>query len=207
MPPRIAEIWGLIGPKGCGKTWRGKQLIHRERLAILVDTAREFSGTIDPVYTVDELVHHMRNRDRRKKTHISFRAGERIDPQMAFEYAAAVAMADPNERCLVFANETGRLIPRAGKLSKIAYKIVTMGRHYNAPLMWTAQKVTGVHPDLRQNADFMDIFRSQEFTTLEHIKKMGGPQALEQFQTLEKYEFLQFAPGKAPKKMKKTKKA
>lgn len=207
MNQRDAEILGLIGPKKCGKTWRGLQMIKPEKLVIFVDTAREFGGgKIKIVHRPDHLIELMRNHDRRSKLHISFRAAEHMDPQRAFDYAAAIAMADPNERCLLFANETGRLIPYPGKMSKVTYKLVTMNRHFNVPIIWTAQKITGVHPELRGNSDFVDIFRTHEHNALGHIKKMGGPDALKSFQALEKYEFLRFAPDAPWKKCKKTKK-
>lgn len=203
---RTAEIHGFVGPKGCGKTWRASQLVKKRPLVIFIDTAREFQGTIEPIYDYRRMAKVIGARDKRKKLHISYRAGENIDPQKAFEYAAAVSMSVDGE-CLVFANETGRLIPRNKPMSKITYKIVTMGRHYSAPLFWTAQKLTGVHRELRENADYIDFFKSNEFNARDEIKKIGGPDIIKAYEALEKYEFIQISQDYPPKKMKKTKKA
>jgi len=201
---RVAEIYGNIGRKGSGKTYLAMQQIKKERLVIFVDIAKEFEGT-HTAYSPAELAGILSKRDKRKRCQIAFRYSERSSPHEAFEWAAAFAThKDLSERCVVVANETGMMIPKQKPLTRNAQKIITMGRHHNAPLIWTGIRITDVHPVLRDNTDLMNFFFTRELTSQEYVKKFCGHQGLKMFQALEKYDYLQLAQQGEPKIIKKS---
>lgn len=199
MSARVAEIIGCIGPKGSGKSYLANAMMMGEKYHIMTDIAREFDQSRIVVYTPKDLFELMAGHDKRKPLHICWRGSETLGPQEAFEWACQAACKFDG-RCAVGANETETMIPKSKEFSKSAARVIRMGRHNEVPLIWTALQLTNVHPMLRGNADSMCFFKSGDFNAKDHIRKTAGPEALEAYEALEKYHFIEYSANTGWKK-------
>ena len=186
MPAKTyGKITGFCGPKGSGKTFAANKFTSSARRIIAFDL--NYQAELAKASTVASS---------RAELIAALKAGDRVVYRgNDFDFANRAAIA--YGKCVAFWDEAETWAKRSD-LPESAESIIRRGRHVGVDLVWTAQRPTNIHPDVRQNSDVIYLFAGHDPTYYKFVEQVAGKDGLEMLKALDHYENLVCRAGKPP---------
>lgn len=183
-----AQVIGVYGRRGTGKTTRIKNLIEKRKRVIVLDPKGEYPNPV----AWDDLGQVIQGREYL----VSYRP----------KYGTEIEVLDRLSRALL-KNRTGRICLVVDELQKFApqrgmppgmngfIQLVQEGRHADVEIIGATQRPATVQIDFRGNAEVSYILGLSWQNDVDVICQMIGREFKDRLKSLEVHEFLRFEGG------------
>lgn len=183
----------IVGPKGTGKTETAAGIYGKCDRAVVFNVAHDKQYRVRSTVFLDgdikSLDKVMRHND---KFRICFESDAMIRKGSSMIYVdlddiILDCMANPP--ITLFLDEA-HLLCKADNVTNETLRAVYISRHHAMSMVFIMQRMAGVHPDIRFNADEYHFFKINEPADIDIIKQKFGKEVAEQVRDLRRLDYV-----------------
>lgn len=204
-----AEIIGIWGGRGSGKTTRQKEMIDGKRRIIVLDPMEDFKLYGAVYCKKPSAVYRAVRAGWTKGFKIVLRPGhseERCTAALAELTKGLFAIQQPyknnmgfmkNREITLCIDEAHKFFPNPphGEVKEPLNDLIALGRHYGIEMIGASQRLAKVWTEFRGNCSQHYFFRQGDFNDIQTAIKMIGPENKGQLKDLATHEYLHKGHG------------
>lgn len=205
------DITAIFGQRGSGKTDMGKALSRLYPRLFVIDIVKDWKPGPDGLELVtedfDEAANFLEKSIGRQEWRASFRfnidTGDEVQKKTFNALLRTLYMRGEltgENVCLLI--EEVHMYCSPGTIEEWLFKVITLGRHANMPMIASSQRPASVHKAITSAASHKFIGQLDDVRDLKYFGEIAAELPAE-IQALKKYDFIYRAQGEPPRTVNK----